>query len=324
MPRAPIAVVLEELVAWYAARVYGVLEGPGRVPFYCDPARVGGFAVAPAALAAGTSAAVFQLYVTLAMYQSRRDVDVMEIQRAMPRPAARAMVQPRRLALAVDDARCGHLRTAEGFDAGCSVYRVPSGGASTCADRPRAPCHVKDATAAIGRMGDMGKLPTSAWLHLRDQGDHGFDALLARVTRAHATPAARAAAMVAALAAFYRVGEKLATFIVATLTVPELAPGLTPWHPALDGHGLVIVDANLIRVIDALRPRGVKTYAARAGWWRRHAARVDLRRHRIDWPATSPRLVQQAAYWFRSRSNRDAAGLACDGCRSPVCPYCAG
>ena len=52
MPRAPIAVVLEELVAWYAARVYGVLEGPGRVPFYCDPARVGGFAVAPAALAA--------------------------------------------------------------------------------------------------------------------------------------------------------------------------------------------------------------------------------------------------------------------------------
>ena len=49
MPRAPILTVLDELVAWYAARVYGALEGPGRVPFYCDPARVGGFAVDPAA-----------------------------------------------------------------------------------------------------------------------------------------------------------------------------------------------------------------------------------------------------------------------------------
>ncbi len=155
MPRAPIPVILDALVAWYAARVYGVLEGPGCVPFYCDPARVGGFAVEAGALAAGQPAALFQLYVTLAMYQSRRDVDVMAIQRAMPRREARAMVQPRRLALAVEAARCGHLRTADGFDAGCSVYRVPVGGASTCADRPRSPCHVKDATAAIGRMGDM-------------------------------------------------------------------------------------------------------------------------------------------------------------------------
>ena len=120
MPRAPILTVLDELVAWYAARVYGALEGPGRVPFYCDPARVGGFAVDPAALAAGRPAALFQLYVTLAMYQSRRDVDVMAIQRAMPRPEARAMVQPRRLALAVEAARCGHLRTADGFD--CLLY----------------------------------------------------------------------------------------------------------------------------------------------------------------------------------------------------------
>lgn len=328
MARRSVAAILDGMVAWYAARVYGRVEGPGRAPFYCDPARVGRFAVEPAALARGDDRALFQLYVTLAMYQSRRDVDIMAIQRAMPGRSARAMVEPRRLAVAVDDARCAHLRSAEAFDAGCSVYRVEGGGATRCEERPRAWCHVKDATAAIGRMGDMGKLPTSAWLHLRDAGDHGFAALLARVTRAHAAPAARATALVAALARFYRVGDKLATMVVAALTVPELAPGLTPWHPAVDGHDLVIVDANVGRVIDALRPRGVGTYAARAAWFRTHAGKVELRRHRADWPRRSPRLVQQAAYWFRSRSNRDAAGLGCEAaaagarCDARLCPYC--
>ncbi|MBK9032675.1 MAG: hypothetical protein IPL61_15610 [Myxococcales bacterium] len=331
MPRPRVAGVLDELVGWYVAHVHGRLEGPGVVPFYCDPARVGGFAVDPTQLAVGDDRALFRLFVALAMFQSRRDVDIMAIQRGMPRRAAEAMLAPRRLALAIDGARCQHLRAADGFDAGCSVYRVPdASGASACADRPRTPCHVKDATSAIGRMGDMGKLATSAWLRLRDDGDHGFGARFARVCAAHATPAARADALVADLAGFYRVADKLATFIVATLTVPELAPGLTPWHPVVDGHHLVIVDANVARVIDALRPRGPRTYGARAAWWRRHAGALDLRRHRAAWPASSPRLVQQAAYWFRSRSNRDAAGLPCaaatagDRCGNPVCPYCAG
>ena len=117
-------------------------------------------------------------------------------------------------------------------------------------------------------------------------------------------------------------------FIVSALATPELAPGLTPWHPAIDARHLVIVDANVIRVIDVLRPGGPRAYGARAAWWRRHAAAIDLRRFGHAWPQTSPRLVQQAAYWYRSRSNRDAAGLACvpsiaeRRCALRVCPYC--
>ena len=116
---------------------------------------------------------------------------------------------------------------------------------------------------------------------------------------------------------------------VAALSTPALAPGLTPWFPALDGNSLLVVDTNVARVIDALRRRGTNTYAARAGWLRKHAASIDLSSVRADWPVHSPRLMQQALYWYRSRSNRDAAGLVCGhatstgltSCVTRICPY---
>ncbi len=373
------------MVEWYAANVYGRLEGVGTLPFYCDPARIGRFAVDPQKLACGDAAAVFGLFVTLTMYQSRRDVDIMHKQLAMPARAAAALVDARQLKLAVAQSPCEQLRAAATFDAACNVRRtfVRDGArrdAATCTHRPRTPCHVKDASLAIGRMGDLGKMATSAWLHLQtlpaamtrevegaavgahtsafasraadlapmargyaatlgnvallhhgpDVRPHqaGFAALFAAICRRYATPAQRAAAMVAAVATFYHVGEKLASMFVAALATPALAPGLTPWYPALDGNSLLVIDTNVARVIDLLRPRGAKTYAARAGWLRKHAAALDLSTVRPDWPTHSPRLMQQALYWYRSRSNREAVGLPCEHpgrlsswCLPRICPY---
>jgi len=355
-PRLTPAASIRAMVEWYATHVYGRLEGAGQVPFYCDVARVGRFAVAPAALARGDEAAVFGLFVALTMYQSRRDVDIMEKQRVMPVRAAEALVDPQRLHLAVAQSRCEHLRDGATFDERCDVRRTfvrdgASRDGATCDHRPRTPCHVKDASVAIGRMGDLGKMATSAWLHLRPppavsraadmatpsggyaqrlRREHaapqGFAALLARVCASHAAPAQRAAVMVTEIARFYHVGEKLASMFVAALATPALAPGLTPWFPALDGNALVVVDTNVARVIAALRPRGKNTYAARAAWLRKHAAQIDLSMIRRDWPAYSPRLMQQALYWYRSRSNREAAGLACRDsthatCVARICPF---
>lgn len=313
---------LEHIVGWYAETVYGAWEGPGCIPFYCDPAQVGHFAVAPAALAAGDDDALFQLFVTLAMYQSRRDVDIMAIQRTMPRREATAMVAPYRLRLLVETSRCQLLASAQAFDTTCSVRRDFARDRATCDRRPRSACHVKDSTMAIRRMGDMGMIPTSAWLHLRDDGG-GLGAQLQRIARGVADPGERAAAMVAYLAGFRRVGTKLATMFVSALATPALAPGYTPWAPVLDGNTLVVVDANVIRVVDALAPRISKTMPARARWLRTMARRIDLRRFRADWPRTSPRLVQQAVYWFRSRSNRVARGDACaaNSCHLRTCPF---
>lgn len=318
------------MVRWYAANVYGRLEGPGATPFYADRARVGAFAVAPAALARGDEAALHQVVATLAMYQSRRDVDVMAIQRGMATRDAAAITSPYRLRLAIAGSRCAQLRDAATFDAGCDVRRALAAdgrrGRATCAHRPRTPCHVKDATAAIGRMGDMGMLATSAWLHVDAAG--GYAALLAGARAGAASPAEAADRMVAALARVRRIGTKLATMIVSALAVDELAPGLAPWAGALDAHHLVVVDANVMRVIDVLRPRGPRTYAAYAAWLRARAAGLDLRQVHPGWPRTSARLVQQALYWFRSRANRDAVGLACDvasapcaGCVPRACAY---
>ena len=324
--RPSVAAQLAAIVRWYAAVIHGRHEGAGTLPFYCDPARVGAFAVDPAALAAGTEDAVFQVVVALAMYQSRRDVDIMAIQRTMPRRAALPMLSPYRLRLLVETSRCEHLAGAAAFDAGCDVRRDLAAGRTTCAHRPRTPCHVKDATLAIGRMGDMGMIPTSAWLHVQPAG--GFTGLLARVVAAAPTPAAAADAMVEELAAIRRIGTKLATMIVSALATPALAPGLTPWAPALDGNHLIVVDANVARVIDRLRPRGPRTYRAYATWLRRHARALDLTAIDPAWPRRSPRLVQQALYWFRSRSNRAALGdpcataaTPCAACVPAVCPF---
>ena len=59
------------------------------VPLYCDPSRVGAFAISPEDLAAGADAALFRVFVTLSMYQALRDVVIMRQQRSQSRDPLR-------------------------------------------------------------------------------------------------------------------------------------------------------------------------------------------------------------------------------------------
>lgn len=308
LDEAPLA-ALHAIARWYRETVYGRFEGPGTVPFYCDRARVGHFAVDPAALGRGDGDALFRLFVVLAMYQSRRDVDIMRRQRETPARDAAGLATARTLGRRIAASPCELLRSAETFDAHCSVKRVFPSGRATCDHRPRTPCHVKDASRAIGRMGDLGKLSTSAWFHL-GHGD-GLPALYEEACATQPDPHARAQWLVARLAAVHRVGRKLATMFVSTVSTPELAPGLSPWAPAVGGAELVVVDTNLMAAVDRLHPDlAPKTYTAYDGFVRRAAGAVG-------W---SPRLLQQALYAFRSRSNRAARGDPCAAAR--LCPSC--
>lgn len=305
---------VESIVRWYfdERRVEGV-------PFYCDPTRIGAFAVEPDELAAGTDAAIFQLFITLSMYQALRDVVIMSQQRSTPRTSARvvadvAMVKQARLRNA-----CRTLDSVEAFEQRCDVAK--DGDDIDCGICPGLACHVKDATRVFNRMGDMGKLPTSAWLRLWRDG--GVQLLLDEVCRVETSPTKRAALLVKQVAAVHRVGRKLATLFVSALSTPALAPGLTPWFPKVDGNELVVVDTNVARAVDAFRaPNTAKTYDARERWVREQAARIDLRAFRSDLPAHSPRLVQEALYSFCSKSNRIARGNGCAG-RSTPCAACA-
>ena len=316
---------LRRVVRWYLARVYGVREGPGIVPFYCDPQRIGRFAVDPEALAVGDDDAVFRLFVGLSMYQARRDVLIMRQQREMNARAVEALASLRRVRRLVADSDCDRLASANDFDAGCDVGKAD--GAVDCGHRPGLACHVKDATRALRRMGDSGKLPTSAWLHGWRNG--GLRPLLDEVFAATPDPVKRADLLVARFESVHRVGRKLATMFVGAMSTPALAPALAPWSPGVDGHSLVVVDTHIVRALDALRPATApRSYEARAQWVRRHALRLDLREFHPNVPSYAPRLVQQALYHFGSRSNRihvrdECAGrkTPCPECVAPLCPF---
>lgn len=316
---------LRATLNWYFSKVYGRLEGPGTLPFYCDSRRVGVFAVEPGELAAGEPATLFKLFVCLAMYQARRDIVIMRQQAAMSRPAAKPLLSVPTLRSLVRKNRCMHLNSAASFDAGCSVYK--RAGNVDCDCRPGVQCHVKDATVLLNRMGDMGKLPTSAWLHVWDSG--GIATLLREIQLGERNPQRRAELLVNRFARIYRVGEKLATMFVSALSTPALAPGLTPWFPAVDGNELVIIDTNVARAVALLKgPTMTATYAQRVQWIRGQAHAIDLRDFDRRLPRFSPRVVQQALYAFCSKSNRLVQGTACPtnddicaACVSELCPF---
>lgn len=319
-PGAPAQ--LASIVAWYLDTAYGRWEGPGTVPFFADPSRVGRFAVDLARLQRREPGALFKLLVTLGAYQSRRDVDIMRIQRSMSQRQVGEMTSLRQLRVLVEGSRCSYMRDAERFDAGCSVRRDQGRGA-TCAAHPRMTCHVKDATSAIGRMGDLGKQPTSAWLRL---GSNGPMAWFGEAVRVHADPRRRAIHLVELASSVHRIGVKLASMYVTALSVPELGSGAA-WSPEIDGSQLLVVDANVRSAIRIWRRnRGPETYDALATWLSRAANKIDLARLHPGLPSRSPRLVQQALYLFRSRSNRTALGdrcasRPCGSCPSSVCPF---
>lgn len=324
-PRIAPATIEEitRIVHWYLGTAYGRWEGPGTVPFYGDPRRVGRFAVDLDALAARDPDAIFHLLITLGAYQARRDVDIMAIQRSISARRAAEMTSPRRLRVLIEDSACVYTRDPDTFDRCCDVRRDFERDRATCGARPRIRCHVKDATEAIGRMGDLGKIPTSAWLHL---GAGGLERWFAEVCLLEDDPQARARRLVARVSTLYRIGVKLASMFVTALSVPELG-WRAAWAPEVDGSRIVVVDANVGRAINIWRRnRGPKTYAVLARWLIAAADQIELSRMRSTLPRRSPRLVQQAVYLFRSRSNRAALGDACaakpcSSCPSRVCPF---
>ncbi len=322
--KVPTPAAIQRVLEWYFQCVYEVREGPGTVPFYCDWDRVGWFAVPTDQLAEGRPEALFNLFVALAMFQARRDVVIMDQQRAMPFRSVVDLVGCSVLESMIERHQCPWLATSELFDSNCDVKK--SGKVVDCATFPGAQCHVKAATRDLRRTGDMGKLPTSAWLHIWKYG--GLRRLLEEVFQASSSPRARGALLVERFSRVYRVGRKLATMFVSALSTPALAPSLSPWFPEVDGNELVVVDTNVTLGIDAIRGRpGPKSYNAQEKWIRDQAAQVDLSKFSAGLPAFSPRLVQQALYSFFSKSNRathlegcSGARRSCRGCLPSICP----
>jgi hypothetical protein len=301
------------VTSWYLEHVYGRWEGPTTIPFYCDFAKVGHFAVQIDDVAASHPATLFRLFVGLAMFQSQPDQRIMRRQLLMTSAQARTITSPHTIAREIRKNDCTCLLNKSAFHGDCSVSKALS--AIDCRHRPRAPCHVKLATSLLRRTGGMGKLPTSAWFHLWPLFRQG--ALVQKAVADSPNPSARAELVAETLQRVHHVGQKLSTMFVGALSTPSLSPA-SPWFPTIDGDALVVVDTNVARGIACLDGGVATTYPARVRWVRDITERLRLGN------SISPRIVQQALYSFCSRSNRLARGDACPPrCPAPeLCPIC--
>jgi hypothetical protein len=314
---------LRQITRWYFTKAYGSWEGPGILPYYCDPGRVGAFAVSPQALAAEEEEALFRLFVGMSMYQARRDVIIMKQQRGMTDLVVNRMASLPLVRNSIRSSSCSYLQEAESFEGGCSVRKRD--GQVDCAEPAASGCHVRLASAALRRYGDSGKLPTSAWLRIWRHG--GLAHLLSAVCRHDRNPVKRAELLVRELSKVFRVGRKLASMFVSALSVPALAPGLTPWFPRIDGASLVVIDTHVAFAIRRLSPKPLTGYERQSEWLRSQAAAIDLRVFGDHLPRVSARMVQQAVCVFGSRSNRAAnhdtcsVSQGCHGCEQRLCPF---
>src|SRR5262245_37892070 len=131
---------LRSILSWYFSHVYGRWEGPGVLPYYCDRSRLGQFAIAPRDLAAGNSQTSCKMFVTMAMFQARRDILVARLLRSFPKASTLEITSPDTLRVRIASSDCDVLSDADTFDQLCDVQKR-SDGRVACDHLPQAECH---------------------------------------------------------------------------------------------------------------------------------------------------------------------------------------
>lgn len=319
--RAQVAAT-SAVVRWYVATHFGSSDDAGVTMMFCDPQRVGSFAVTPEAIAAGDGAALFKLLVTTAMFQRRQDVQILRILRGIKRRDALELTSARRLLRLVDRAGCEHAASNEALQGACDLSKDPTTRIGCCSANPMVSCHMKRHTVLLKRYGHFGKVPTSLALLLRDAKVQDLSALREAVLLGVTDPLERARALEAALSRAWRVNQKIASMFLSMVTNPDLSPGMTPWRDGLDWTYYVVVDSNVDLFLESIGYRGGKSYDHRREFVRELARRIDLSELDARLQPFNPRVVQQALYLFMSAANRRAARQDCMHAGADECGRC--
>jgi hypothetical protein len=317
---------LESILAWYFHHYFGTEDGPGSLPFYCDPSRVGAFAVNPAELSAGNGEAVFKVASALTMFQTRRDVDIMSAQAAMTKAEVSLLSTQVELLAALATTQCPHAADLLTFKANCSVYKTATREVD-CETRPGNSCVVKESTRLMRRYGDFGKVPVAlAWV-AQHHGVPTFGDLYSQALVRYGSPAERATWLEQVLCDGWRINKKISNFILSALTNPDLTPGLHPWAEGVQWTHFVVIDRHVARALADLGAPDVGSpsstnYEVLREWLFAYAKRVDLQQFHPGIHSYNPRLVQQALYRFRSSANRLAAPYDCCHLGADTCRTC--
>lgn len=309
------------VTAWYMRSYYGTAGDVGVAAMFCQPDRVGHFAVDREALAAGTPEALFRLLVTVTMFQRRSDLQIMRVLRGISEVDALELTDADRL-LTLADTGCDFARSLNSLLDLCDLGKCPETKRGICGQRPRSPCHVKRHTELLKRYGHFGKMPTSAALMLRAQGVTDLLKLRARIFEETRDPHARALALEAAISRVWRISEKISAMYLSALTNQDLSGDLAPWADGVNTDHFVVVDSNVDLYLKKIEYRGPMTYRARRAFIQSLAARINLAELHPNVRRYNPRLVQQALYMFMSESNRRANPADCCHNAPVTCGRC--
>lgn len=324
-------VITRSIVEWYFETHHGRVGDIGMIGTFCESRAVGHFAVDRVALARGDNAALFRLFVTVAMFQRLRDALVMNILRSLSARDAHELTSVDALRALSTACACRLPRSNSDLLETCDLTKNDLKQGS-CSIAPAIRCHLKRHTELLRRYGHFGKMPTSAALVV---GEFGGDmaALRTRVFEVEDDPLARAQGLEAALSKVWRVSEKIASMFLSLVSAPCMGLIEPPWGQGLDWTWFVVIDRNVDLFLESIGYSGNGTYAARRAFIRDIAGRIDLRTIDRSLPTYHPRLVQQAMYLFMSSSNRRAsvadcsrkgeeACRACTRARQERCPVC--
>ena len=321
-PRANQVAVTKAVVEWYLQHYYGRASDPGVVEMFCDPARVGAFAVDRRALRAGESRALFRLLVATAMFQRRQDVQVLRILQGISSRDADEIGDMERLLALVDQHDCEHMQTTTALAERCDLSKDPRTRRGCCRANRNVVCHLKRHTVLLKRYGHFGKVPTSIALMVREAGVEDLAALRRKVIVDEIDPVARAKALERELSRAWRVNQKIASMFLSMITNPDLSRGLAPWSEGVDWTYFVVVDSNVDLFLASIGYQGNGTYDARRDFVRAIAREIDLAALSPKLHAYNPRLVQQAMYLFMSSANRRTADVDCMHRAPSTCALC--
>ncbi len=307
---------------WYLGQPFGQPSDSGVVEMFCDPARVGAFAVDRRALRAGDGRALFRSPVATAMFQRRQDVQILRILQGMSRGDADEIADTDRLLLLVDEGGCEHMRTTTALAARCDLAKDPRTRLGCCNANANIACHLKRHTVLLKRYGHFGKVPTSIALMVREAGVEDLPALRRKVMAAERDPLLRAQALERELSRAWRVNQKIASMFLSMVTNPDLSRGFAPWARGLDWTYYVVVDSNVDLFLASIAYDGGSSYDARRDFVRAIAREIDLSEFDSTLHTFNPRLVQQAMYLFMSTANRRAAEDDCSHLAPSACVAC--
>jgi hypothetical protein len=316
---------------WYLSSYHGTEDDPGVGRMFCDPAKVGPFAVSPDALARGEGEALFRVLVATCMFQRRQDLQIMRVLRGISAHDADELCSAQRLISLAEGSPCPHIRTIDALLERCDLAKDPVTRVGTCGANPGVSCHLKRHTVLLKRYGHFGKVPTALALVLRAHRVAGLPALRAQVMAEADGSIEASIAIEEALCRAWRVSDKIAAMFLSMLTNPDLCPGLAPWSEGMDHTRFVVIDSNVDLFLRAIGFPGPWTYEARRSFIQALARQIDLSEIKRGLSPFNPRIVQQSMYLLMSQTHRrhlaqDCAHLGPAGCAScarslrEICP----